>query len=239
MIRTRSSIGGILAFALVGAALAGSGAQDAVAGADPQVSVTSAEAPAGGEVTVSIEGDSGDAAIGAFTIDLVYDPSVAVARECTTSHGLCEPAINASTARVAGISLGGLMGHIEFVDITFDVVGTAGAVTVLDVQVIELADLDSKDLLPRTEVTDGEIRVSSSPAAALKGDADCDGQISSLDALAILRDVAGSGEAGCGQAADVDCDGELSSVDSLRVLRYVASLPVNTPDGCTPIGESS
>ena len=235
MIRTISSIGGILALALAGAALAGGGARDAAAAASPQVSVTSAETPAGGEVTVSIEGDSGDAAIGAFTIDLVYDPGVAVARECATSLGLCEPEISGNRARVAGVSLGGLRGHIEFVAVTFDVLGAPGASTVLDVQVVELADLGSADLVPQTEVTDGEIRVSNGGAVP-RGDADCDGEVDSVDALEILRDVAGEGDAACREAADVNCDGGLSAVDALWVLRYVASLPVNTPEGCPPIG---
>lgn len=85
-------------------------------------------------------------------------------------------------------------------------------------------------------MTDGEVRVSGGPGTTPKGDADCDGEITSADALSILREVAGAGVADCGEAADVDCDGELTSADSLGVLRYVASLPFNTPPGCTPIG---
>lgn len=229
--RTKLISGWILALAL-----AGSGARDAGAVTPPQASVTSAEAPSGSEVTVSVEGDSGDAAIGAFTIDLVYDPGVAVAGECATSLGLCETGIDGNTARVAGISLGGLRGHVEFVDVTFDVVGDPGESTVLDVRIVELADLEYQDLVPQAEDIDGEIGVSSGPGA-VKGDADCDGEISSTDALAVLRDVAGSADAPCGQAADVDCDAELTSADSLGVLRYVASLPFNAPSGCSPIGE--
>jgi hypothetical protein len=86
-------------------------------------------------------------------------------------------------------------------------VGTPGASSILDVQVVQLADPQSKDLIPSTEVVDGEIQVSGGLLNP-KGDADCDGAISSVDALAILRHVAGIGQAACVEAADVDCDGE-------------------------------
>jgi hypothetical protein len=134
-----------------------------------------------------------------------------------------------------------MTGHIDFADITFDVTGSPGSSTGLDIQVIDLFGLMSEDLTGQANVQDGEVSVTGggptpTPDPA-KGDADCSGAIDSVDALMILKDVAGVDEAGCGEAADVDCDGELTAADSLGVLRYVVSLPFNPPAGCTPIGE--
>jgi hypothetical protein len=73
---------------------------------------------------------------------------------------------------------------------------------------------------------------------AVQGDVDCDASVNSVDALQVLRSVAGlSTNAGCLDAAgDVDCSGGLSSIDALRILRYVAGLPNPPVDGCSDIG---
>jgi hypothetical protein len=226
----------ILAATLVALALSGAALETtARASEHPRVSVTSAEAPSGDSVTVSVQGDAGSEAIGAFTIDLVYDPNVAVARECASDIGVCEPGAAENAARAAGVSISGFRGQIEFFEVTFDVIGPAGSSTDLDVRVVELADVQYVDLVPVTEVTDGAIQVS----GASPGDANCDGDIGSTDALLILRQIAGIGGVACPGAADVDCDGGLTSVDALWILRYVALLPVNTPDGCAPIGQAA
>jgi hypothetical protein len=233
MIRLTVLATAVLAFALSGAAF-----RPPVTGAtvNPQVSVTSAEGPAASSVTVAVQGDSGDATIGAFTIDLVYDPSVATAVECASEVGLCGPQVTGNTARVAGASLGGLHGQFQFMTVTFDLTGAPGAVTALDISLVEMTDMDYEDLVPQTEVTEGQIAVADG-AAPLQGDADCDGEITSLDALGVLRHVAGIEQVACAGPADTDCDGDITALDSLAILRYVASLPVVTPGGCTPIGQ--
>ncbi len=87
----------------------------------------------------------------------------------------------------------------------------------------------------------------------LKGDIDCDGSVTSVDALFLLRQVAllpVNLNAGCpamdaAAAAsvsaatargDIDCDGGITSVDALFLLRYVALLNVSLPGGCAAIG---
>ncbi len=95
-----------------------------------------------------------------------------------------------------------------------------------------------------------------SPASFKKGNVNCDGAVTSVDALQVLRHVAGlqvNQNPGCPQIGgalaaalaaaegglfgDVDCDGAVNSVDALKILRYVASLPVSQPQGCSPIDE--
>jgi hypothetical protein len=70
----------------------------------------------------------------------------------------------------------------------------------------------------------------------LAGDADCDGAVDSVDALQVLRHVAGLGKPDCLAVADVDCSGEINSVDSLKILRFVAGLPqTGLPADCPGI----
>ena len=65
----------------------------------------------------------------------------------------------------------------------------------------------------------------------------CDHDVDSIDALLILRSVAGAGLiTGCMDHADVDCDSDTDSVDALRLLRYVAQLPSNASGDCPPVG---
>ncbi len=87
----------------------------------------------------------------------------------------------------------------------------------------------------------------------LKGDIDCDGGITSVDALFLLRYVSqlpvslGPGCPAIDSAAaasvsaalargDIDCDGSVTSVDALRLLRFVAVLPGDLDQSCQPIG---
>lgn len=80
------------------------------------------------------------------------------------------------------------------------------------------------------------------PAGAqpvLQGDVNCSGASDSVDALQVLRSVAGlSGSAPClAEAGDVDCEGTVNSIDALKVLRFVAGLANQAVDGCAAIGE--
>jgi hypothetical protein len=69
------------------------------------------------------------------------------------------------------------------------------------------------------------------------GDADCDGGVDAVDALQVLRYVAGlPNPAGCIAAGNVKCNDAIDAVDALLILRWVAGLPVTLPNGCPEIG---
>jgi Tol biopolymer transport system component len=74
------------------------------------------------------------------------------------------------------------------------------------------------------------------PLPVKAGDADCDGDVDAVDALQVLRRVAGLSSAGCVLKANVKCDDALDAVDALLVLRDVAHLSVSLPGNCTAIG---
>ncbi len=79
----------------------------------------------------------------------------------------------------------------------------------------------------------------------------CDGAVTAVDSLAILRYVAGLpplaqhepcpdvGQPPADPFGDVNCDGQVTAVDALFTLRHVAGLPVNLPPGCAPVGPVS
>lgn len=72
----------------------------------------------------------------------------------------------------------------------------------------------------------------------LMGDVNCSGAVDAVDALQVLRVLAGlpSNAACMDPGGDVDCDGDRDAVDALKILRHTAGLPADTP-GCTPIGD--
>jgi len=69
------------------------------------------------------------------------------------------------------------------------------------------------------------------------GDADCDGQVTAVDALFVLRRVAGLLPLSpCWAAGNVRCLDDIDATDALFILREVAALGVNLPPGCPAIG---
>ena len=61
----------------------------------------------------------------------------------------------------------------------------------------------------------------------MKGDVDCDGQLTINDALDILRSEGEvQPQGGCNFNGDVDCSGDLGAHDALLVLRKVAGFAI-------------
>jgi glucose/arabinose dehydrogenase len=79
---------------------------------------------------------------------------------------------------------------------------------------------------------------SATSAPAIQGDADCDGSVSTGDALAILSNEAGFAESCATARGDIDCNGATDNADVLAVLRYLFfTLPAAPAGGCPRIGE--
>jgi len=78
----------------------------------------------------------------------------------------------------------------------------------------------------------------STPVPDIQGDSNCDGTISSTDALAVLRFTAGLPvQTSCsGFDGDVDCNLVTNAVDALKILRHNANLSVLQNEPCPDIG---
>ena len=91
----------------------------------------------------------------------------------------------------------------------------------------------------RVDVCDiGAFEFGGTAVSVKQGDVNCDDEVTAVDALFILRFVAGIPPvAEClNLASDVNCDGANTAVDALGVLRFVAGLPVNQNEPCADIG---
>jgi hypothetical protein len=88
---------------------------------------------------------------------------------------------------------------------------------------------------------------SETPGPLTQGDIDCNGDVTSVDALKELRHVAqlsvsqnepcpDIGEDVASVWGDVDCNAEVTSVDALKVMRHVAALSVSQTHPCPDIG---
>src|SRR3989344_7575560 len=72
------------------------------------------------------------------------------------------------------------------------------------------------------------------------GDVDCNGNINSVDALQVLRKVAGLiDNLPCEESADVDGNNSINAVDALHILRFTAGLIDHFPAESTPTPTTS
>jgi hypothetical protein len=92
-----------------------------------------------------------------------------------------------------------------------------------------------KQLTTTVDIQDVSIYVLDGLAlsADTAGDSDCDRGTDSVDALHVLRNVAGLGPApSCLAAGNLRCDDGITAVDALFILRFVANLSLNLPQAC-------
>jgi len=112
-----------LGLLLIAAAVAGACAlvASAVWAASPSVSIGSGSALPGGQVSLDLDSnDVGPPGLGAWSIDISYDPSVVSPVSCATEHGaVCNTHFNNDTIRVAGATAIGIEGDTKLATLTF------------------------------------------------------------------------------------------------------------------------
>jgi len=95
--------------------------------------------------------------------------------------------------------------------------------------------------------SDGDGREHACDPPNPSGDVDCSGAVNPVDALKLLRHIAGLaveqtqpcpdiGTGNAGIFGNVNCDGSITAVDALIILRHVAALSVDLPPNCRPVG---
>lgn len=215
-----------IAVALVAVAALGVGLLSATpAAADgPTIGVTSEEIQLEHEGKVVLWGDKfGEPGLGAWTVDIYYNPEKVNVVECGAEFGgICNPEFKDNAVRITGSSAEGRKGEFALGSVWFTCKGEGESGLELDIKV--LADSTIGDPQPiEAKLQHGGLKCFEEQG--LLGDANCDGEVTALDASWILQYSAGMIESvPCPDLADVNGDGHVDAIDSTIVLQIVAGL---------------
>ena len=115
-------------------------ANETSAGADADISIDSSSMAVGSQAGLEVKALTvSDPGLGAWSIDIVYDPLVVAALSCTASEdGFCNPDFAVNTVRLTGANASGLAGDTRLAEITFSCV--AEGVSLLTISIVVLAD---------------------------------------------------------------------------------------------------
>ena len=154
-----------LVFVALGAVLLARG--DLASGsATATVRIGSGHGDPGSQVTVPLEALGLTQALGAITVDIVYDDSLEPTAWNKTGSPLdmvtCSLAYALHTIRCTGISAAGASGDVLIANLTFHLVGAAGECDPLDVQIVTFADPNGNPI--SASDTDGQICMDGGPS---------------------------------------------------------------------------
>lgn len=127
-----------LGVAVAGALLAMAGfVAGSVFAISGSISLDDGSAAPGGSGNAELRSNVGGIGLGAWTVDITYDPEVVTVADCEPEEGgVCNPAFTANSIRVVGASANGVDGDALLATITFDcadVEGTTDLTMALDV----------------------------------------------------------------------------------------------------------
>lgn len=179
---------------LAAAAVAGAFALVASAAwaAGPTVSIGSGSAAPGADASVKLDSmDVGAPGLGAWSIDITYDPDVVTPTACDTEHGaVCNPAYRDNMIRVAGALANGIEGDTLLATITFECADAVGE-SPLTITLPDFADAtlgDPQQINPA--IVNGEVACTNSPRPPTVGTG---GATSGSDYTLLIALLAGVG----------------------------------------------
>jgi len=237
LLATAVIVGGVLLPALAGAA-------------QGTVRIDSAQAGVGQKADITLSARAvGAPGIGAWTIDVNYDPATVSVVECQAEQGgLCNEAFAEGVVRVAGISLAGLVGDSDLAGISFRCEQAGVSLLGVSIDVFSDASLGDPQQIEASVLT-GTLICSEEPPTAtpmptaaptptdvpaeppasepdkVPGDADCDEDVDSIDAAHVLQFEARLlAEIACLDNADANHDGRVGPIDAAIILQTSAGL---------------
>ena len=195
---------------------------------DAAVGVGAVETEFGQQAVVHVEALKIAApGLGAWTIDIAYDPDVVTPVACSAAlGGICNVGFNATTVRLLGVSAQGVEGDVELGEIVFEC-KQAGE-SALELTASVFADATPGAPQPIAAVINhGSVTCSVEPPTSepdkLPGDADCNGEVDSIDAIYILQyDARLIDLVPCPDNADKNGDGAINALDAALILQHVA-----------------
>lgn len=122
---------------------------------------------AGRRTTLTLATDAGTARLGAWTVDVGYDPKAVKLVSCeAASGGACNPAFAAGTMRITGASAAGLTGTRTLAQITVEGIGHGKATSPLKVTAVTLTDPSGADVSTAATDTPPTTTPTATPTAA-------------------------------------------------------------------------
>lgn len=242
MFQVRVRAVGLVAVGLALAGLAGLGFSRTAA-QGPSVSIDSLNGQVG--VLSKVELRANDVAapgIGAWTIDVHYDPAKVTIVACSAAqNGLCNAHYNDTTVRVTGTNIYGLVGTNDLASIGLVCKGAGSGSLELALNVFADATIGGPQTINATTLDGAVSCTSGAPPTATQGpevtatpppgdhkvagDANCDGAVNSIDAEIILQYTAHLlGSVPCPSNADANHDGAVNAIDAEIVLQRAAGL---------------
>lgn len=189
-------------------------------------------------VTLSVV-NVGPPGLGAWTLDVAYDPAVVSAVACRAEYGgICNESFGQGEVRVTGISAIGLDGTVDLAHITFRCIADGTSALTPNIAVFSDATLGAPQPIEAV-ILGGAIVCTEDPPTAtpapaeppgsepdkLPGDADCDGDVDAIDGAYVLQFVADLlSELACADNADANHDGTVDPIDAAIILQISAGL---------------
>jgi hypothetical protein len=193
-----------------------------------------------GKVDLEVS-DFGPPGIGAWTVDVHYDTDVLVALTCGGGPGgsICNHDYGAGVVRSVGTDIYGFEGDgalasigfgckaagVSALEVTVDVLvdATPGEPAPIEAKLLNSAATCSEDPLPTAA---DPTPTGTPPGGNIKvaGDANCDGNVNSIDASLVLQLVAGMIDSVACDDADYNHDETIDAVDAALILQKDAGL---------------
>ena len=209
-------LGGALAFLAVSQAAAGG----------PRLSLDRITVAEDEQVTMDLQAlDVGGLGLGAWEIQVHYDAGVVEPVVCSSNpHGKCNERFAPNRVGIVGATAGGLTGDITLASIKFRCIDIDQ--TALTIVVKVFADATEGEPQPIiVDVQHGAISCVERAPENIAGDVNCDGRVTSTDALLVLQLEAGLiRRLPCAKNGDLNGDGRINSVDAQFIKKFVAGL---------------
>jgi len=199
----------------------------------PTVSVGSTGTNVGSHGEVHLRAlDIGAPGLGAWTIDVSYDPAYLNVVECAPDQGgLCNPAYGEHTVRITGTNIAGLLGDTTLGAIVFGCKQVGSGELKVSLSVFADATLggprpiDAAMVNGKVTCLEEGVPTPTPEPVGKKGDVNCDEHANAIDAALVLQLTAGLIDGlPCAENGDVNHDGEIGSVDAALILQMDAGL---------------